>query len=169
MKHGRERRPHQRHPPRQLRCASLLGTRPSNGSQRRAAMPVISESSMRIQFKVQFSSVEGSRREPRRHPSMGTPKGCFGADDKVVLASTAEAAKPMPAKDSTGAQPPRTPLDTRSSRTQLELSLCSDSEYLYTGNYSEYEYSGFAMLLGIASSKTPSAAACQWPTSFSAA
>ena len=51
-------------------------------------MPVISESSMRIQFKVQFSSVEGSRREPRRHPSMGTPKGCFGADDKVVLASS---------------------------------------------------------------------------------
>ena len=35
-----------------------------------------------------FSSVEGSRREPRRHASMGTPKGCFGADDKVVLAST---------------------------------------------------------------------------------
>ena len=36
----------------------------------------------------QFSSVEGSRREPRRHASMGTPEGCFGADDKVVLAST---------------------------------------------------------------------------------
>ena len=35
-----------------------------------------------------YSSVEGSRREPRRHASIGTPEGCFGADDKVVLAST---------------------------------------------------------------------------------
>ena len=40
---------------------------------------------------AQFSSVEGSRREPRRHASMGTPKRLlcsFGADYKVVLAST---------------------------------------------------------------------------------
>ena len=37
-----------------------------------------------------IGSVEGSRREPaRRHASMGTrQKGCFGSDDKVLLAST---------------------------------------------------------------------------------
>ena len=40
-------------------------------------------------YNVQVrTSVEGSRREPRRHARMGTPKGCFGADDKVVLANT---------------------------------------------------------------------------------
>ena len=37
---------------------------------------------------LRLQSVEGSRREPRRHLACVRQKGCFGADDKVVLAST---------------------------------------------------------------------------------